>query len=193
MLSEARTNVPANSGELTTSEVDGFPIWEVFTKKKDGEIHLHAGSLSAPDASFAQLFAREHYGQDQVCISLWVALRETFKSVQGGDETYEVFVQWSAGSKHEHVGEVEAGNGAEARSKCQEQFAGDKTFYSIWACPISKLTKIENESDMIWRESTDQSYRLASGYSRIVREKWDALRASKAVDEYQKEDLKDTF
>ena len=45
---------------------------------------------------------------------------------------------------------------------------------------------------MIWR-STDQSYRLAKGYSKIVRQKWDAIRASKDVDEYQKEDLKDTF
>jgi ring-1,2-phenylacetyl-CoA epoxidase subunit PaaB len=193
MLSEARTNVSATSGELSTSEVEGFPIWEVFTKKKDGDSHLHAGSLSAPDASFAQLFAREHYGQDQVCISLWLALRETCKSDLGEDETYEVFVQSSTGSKYEHAGEVEASNGADARSKCQKQFVGDKPFYSIWACPISKLTKIEGKVDMIWRETTDQSYRLASGYSRVVRKKWDALRASKDVDTYQEEDLKDTF
>ena len=193
MLSEARKNLSATSGELKTNEVEGFPIWEVFTKKKDGDIHLHAGSLSAPDASFAQHFAREHYGQDQMCVSLWVALRETCKTDQGEDETYEVFVQWSAGSKHQHVGEVEAGNGTEARSKCQEQFAGDKPFCSIWACPISKLTKIDGTADMIWRETTDQSYRLASGYSRVVRKKWESLRASKAVDKYQEEDLKDTF
>jgi len=122
MLSEARTNVPDVTGELHSTEVDNFPIWEVFTQKKDGDIHLHAGSLSAPDASFAQHFAREHYGQDQECVNMWVGLRNTFLSEDGGNETYELFVQWAAGDRHEHVGEVEACNGAEAREKCREMF-----------------------------------------------------------------------
>ena len=46
---------------------------------------------------------------------------------------------------------------------------------------------------MIWRETTDQNYRLAKGYSRVVRQKWDAIRAKEAVDTYQEEDLKDTY
>ncbi len=193
MLSKARTNVPLVSGELTTKEVGGFPVWEVFTQKKEPDAHLHAGSLSAPDASFAQQFAREHYGQDQECTSLWVGLREIFTCDTGGLETYEVFVQWKAGDKHEHVGEVEAASGAEAKIKGAEQFVGDKTNCSMWVAPISKLTKINSATDMIWRETTKQEYRLAKGYSRIVRQKWDALRAKKAVDAYQEEDLKDTF
>ena len=193
MLSKARTNVPEATGDLTTSEVDSFPIWEVFTQKKEGDIHLHAGSLSAPDASFAQHFAREHYGQDQECCNMWVGLRNTFIANDGECETYEVFVQWKAGGRHEHVGEVEAENGAEAKIKCVEQFIDGKDYYTIWTAPISALTKIDGSSDMIWRETTDQGYRLPRGYSRIVRQKWDALRAEQAVDTYQEEDLKETF
>ncbi|MGY8752851.1 MAG: hypothetical protein ACKVIO_03045 [Phycisphaerales bacterium] len=193
MLSKARSNVPVVSGELTTEEVAPFPIWEVFALKKEGGIHVHAGSLSAPDASFAQLFAREHYGQDQECISIWVGLRDSFLAAGGECETYEVFVQWKAGGKHEHAGEVKADNGADAKSMCIEQCINNKPFCTIWAAPISKLTKIDGTVDMIWRTSTDQNYRLAKGYSRVVRQKWDAIRAGDAVDKYQEEDLKDTF
>jgi len=195
MLSEARSNALAktNTDELTTNEVEGFKVWEVFTQKKETDIHLHAGSLSAPDASFAQQFAREHYGQDQECVSLWVGERESFKSDAGKKEAYEVFVQKDAGCRHEHVGQVDAENGKDAREKCKDKFLKDKSFFTIWACPDSELTKVDSNVDMIWRETTDQSYRLAKGYSKIVRQKWDALRASKAVDAYQSEDLKETF
>jgi phenylacetate-CoA oxygenase PaaH subunit len=193
MLSRARSNVPKSTGDLATTEVDGFPVWEVFAQKKQGAIHVHAGSLSAPDASMAQLFAREHYGQDQQCISIWVGPRDIFTADGGEHESYEVFVQWVAGYRHEHMGEVSANNGAEAKTKCIEQFTGDKDYFTIWSAPVSKLTKIDGCTDMIWRETTDQSYRLAKGYSRVVRKKWDAIRAKDAVDAYQEEDLEDTF
>ena len=193
MLSEARTNVPKISGELKSTEVENFPIWEVFTQKKEGDVHLHAGSLSAPDATFAKHFAREHYGQDQECVNMWVALRESFLSEEGEFESYEVFVQKDAGSRHEHVGCVEANNGKDARVKCNQQFIKNDAFYTIWACPHSALSKIESNIEMIWRETTDQSYRLAKGYSKVVRQKWDALRATKSVDKYQSEDLEETF
>jgi len=192
MLSKARSNLPQITGDLTTSEVDNFPIWEVFTQKNESAIHLHAGSLSAPDASLAQLFAREHYGQDQECVSIWVGPRNIFTSDGGEQETYEVFAQWVAGGRHEHIGEVDASNGAEAKIKCKE-LVGDKSHYTIWSAPVSNLTKIDGTTDMIWRETTDQNYRLAKGYSRVVRQKWDAIRAKEAVDTYQEEDLKDTF
>jgi len=193
MLSNTRTNVPVVIGKLTTNEVDSFPTWEVFTQKKEGDTYVHAGSLSAPDASFAQQFAREHYGQDQECINMWVGLRDTFLATDGEAETYEVFIQWEAGGKQEHVGDVEARNGAEAKNKCIEQLSHGKSYCCVWSAPLSKLTKIDGASNMIWRESTDQNYRLAKGYSRVVRQKWDAIRATASVDKYQEEDLKETF
>lgn len=193
MLSESRTNVPEAKGDLQTTEDHTFPIWEVFTKKKGSAMHIHAGSLSAPDAELAQCFAREHYGQDQPCVSMWVALRDSLHAKDGNNESYELFVQWSAGLRHEHVGEVNACSGKEARDTCKELFCAEKKFFTIWSCPNSTITKIDGETDMIWRETTDQSYRLARGYSKVVRQKWEALRASKAVDDYQSEDLEDTF
>ena len=143
MVSKARANLPDTTGDLTTSEVEAFPVWEVFTQKKGNVIHLHAGSLSAPDANFAQMFAREHYGQDQQCVNIWVGPRVIFTSDEGEQETYEVFVQWVAGGRHEHVGEVEAKNGADAKTKCVAQCIGEKEYYTIWSAPNSKLTKIE--------------------------------------------------
>ena len=193
MRSPARTNVPEATGELNTEEIESFPVWEVFTQKKRNDAHQHAGSLSAPDAMMAQYFAREHYGQDQECVNMWIGERRSFTSDCSAEETYEVFVQWSAGDRHVHVGDVNAKNSAEAREKCTTQFTCEKPYFTIWAVPVSALTKIDSSTDMIWRESTDQAYRLARGYSKIVRQKWEAIRAKQAVDKYQEEDLKETF
>ena len=192
MLSPARSNPPEQTGDLSFPEVESFPIWEVFTQKKPTNEHVHAGSLSAPDASLAQQFAREHYGQDQVCVNLWVGKRSDFVSDEGETDTYEVFVQWETGDRHLHIGTVEASNGKDAKSKCASEFLDDKPHASIWAIAISNLTVIDGGDNLIWRTS-DQTYRLASGYSRVVRKKWDAIRESKAVDAYQDEDLKETF
>ena len=191
-MSQARKNVAQRTGELAFPEVDNFPTWEVFTQKNMGDAHIHAGSLSAPDVSLAQQFAREHYGQDQECCSIWVGLRSTILADDGGDDSYEVFVQWSAGDRYVHVGSVDASSGQDAKIKCAEEIVGDKSTFAIWTCPFSQLSRIDGSTDMIWR-TTDQQYRLAKGYSKIVRKKWDALRAKKAVDKYQEEDLKETF
>ena len=192
MMTSPRINPPKQTGDLSFPEVDSFPIWEVFTQKRPTKEHVHAGSLSAPDASLAQQFAREHYGQDQVCISLWVGTRSDFLAVDGKQDTYELFVQWESGDRHIHIGTVEASNGQDAKSKCESQFLDDKPFFSVWSIGASDLTVIDEKDNLIWR-TTDQTYRLASGYSRVVRKKWDAIREAEAVDAYQEEDLKDTF
>ena len=192
MMTSPRINPPKQTGDLSFPEVDSFPIWEVFTQKRPTKEHVHAGSLSAPDASLAQQFAREHYGQDQACISLWVGTRSDFLAVDGKQDTYELFVQWESGDRHIHIGTVEASNGQDAKSKCESQFLDDKPFFSVWSISASDLTVIDEKDNLIWR-TTDQTYRLASGYSRVVRKKWDAIREAEAVDAYQEEDLKDTF
>ena len=192
MMTSPRINPPKQTGDLSFPEVDSFPIWEVFTQKRPTKEHVHAGSLSAPDASLAQQFAREHYGQDQVCVSLWVGTRSDFLAVDGKPDTYELFVQWESGDRHIHIGTVEASNGQDAKSKCESQFLDGKPFFSVWSIGVSDLTVIDEKDNLIWR-TTDQTYRLASGYSRVVRKKWDAIREAEAVDAYQEEDLKDTF
>jgi phenylacetate-CoA oxygenase PaaH subunit len=51
-------------------------LFEVFTRKVRGVPHVHAGSLHAPDLQTALQLAREHYGQDEPCVEIWVVDRE---------------------------------------------------------------------------------------------------------------------
>jgi ring-1,2-phenylacetyl-CoA epoxidase subunit PaaB len=54
---------------MTTEQM---PVWEVFTQKKDGEPHEHAGSVHAPDAEMALQNARDVYSRRNEAISIWV-------------------------------------------------------------------------------------------------------------------------
>ena len=130
-MSKIRTNVPETEGDLPFDENEPCPMWEVFMQAKPGVRHVHAGTITAPDRELAMQYAREHYGQDEPCVSMWIAPRDAILVAGGRDE-------------------------------------------------------------IIWR-TTDQSYRLARGYSREVRRKWEAIRSKEDVDTYQSEDLKETF
>jgi phenylacetate-CoA oxygenase PaaH subunit len=50
-------------------------IWEVFRQERKGQAFTHAGSVSAPDATFAEAFAREQYGRRQESEALWIVPR----------------------------------------------------------------------------------------------------------------------
>jgi hypothetical protein len=63
--------------------------------------------------------------------------------------------------------------------------------HNVWAIPRAQLLST-GEDDLIWRY-TDQSYRLARGYSREVRDKWKTIRAEQDLEAYEKEDLTETF
>ena len=72
-------------GEVHTSpqalpaETD-LQVYEVFTKKTRGAPHIHAGALHAPDLDSAVQLAREHYGQDEACVHIWVVKRSDLGS-----------------------------------------------------------------------------------------------------------------
>ncbi len=51
---------------------DQWPLWEVFTQKKSGSPHEHAGSVHAPDAEMALLNARDVYSRRNEAINIWV-------------------------------------------------------------------------------------------------------------------------
>lgn len=51
---------------------DQGSVWEVFTQKKDGEPHEHAGSVHATDAEMALQNARDVYSRRNEAISIWV-------------------------------------------------------------------------------------------------------------------------
>ena len=50
-------------------------IYEVFRQERKGQPFQHAGSISAPDDSFADWYAREQYGRRGESTALWVVAR----------------------------------------------------------------------------------------------------------------------
>jgi len=56
-------------------------IFEVFRQEKKGAPFTHAGSVSAPDATFAEAFAHEQYGRRRESVALWVVPRDAVREV----------------------------------------------------------------------------------------------------------------
>ena len=56
-------------------------IFEVFRQERKGTPFTHAGSIEAPDAVFAEAFAREQYGRRQESEALWVVPRDAVHEV----------------------------------------------------------------------------------------------------------------
>ena len=57
-------------------------IFEVFRQERKGQPFQHAGSVAAPDASFAEVFAREQYGRRGESVALWVVPRDAVIEVR---------------------------------------------------------------------------------------------------------------
>jgi phenylacetate-CoA oxygenase PaaH subunit len=57
-------------------------IFEIFRQERRGQPFSHAGSLSAPDAVFAEAWAREQYGRRQESDALWVVPRDAIHEVR---------------------------------------------------------------------------------------------------------------
>ena len=51
-------------------------IYEVFRQERKGQPFAHAGSLSAPNLEYAEIYARDFYGRRNESESLWVVPRE---------------------------------------------------------------------------------------------------------------------
>ena len=56
-------------------------IFEVFRQERRGQPFAHAGSVEAPDAAFAEAWAREQYGRRQESEALWVVARDEIREV----------------------------------------------------------------------------------------------------------------
>jgi len=56
-------------------------IYEVFRQERKGQAFQHAGSFDAPDASFAEAYAREFYGRRGESAALWVVPREAIAPI----------------------------------------------------------------------------------------------------------------
>ena len=59
----------------------GGVIYEVFRLERKGQPFQHAGSIEAPDAVFAEWYAREQYGRRGESVALWVVPREAIAEI----------------------------------------------------------------------------------------------------------------
>jgi phenylacetate-CoA oxygenase PaaH subunit len=57
-------------------------VYEVFRQERKGQAFQHAGSVEAPDARFAEWYAREQYGRRGESEALWVVARDSILYVQ---------------------------------------------------------------------------------------------------------------
>jgi phenylacetate-CoA oxygenase PaaH subunit len=57
-------------------------IWEVFRQERKGQALQHAGSIDAPDATFADGYAREQFGRRGESTALWVIPREAVHEIE---------------------------------------------------------------------------------------------------------------
>jgi phenylacetate-CoA oxygenase PaaH subunit len=57
-------------------------IYEVFRQERRGQPFEHAGSVEAPDADFAETWAREQYGRRGESVALWLVPREAIRDVE---------------------------------------------------------------------------------------------------------------
>ena len=68
----ARANLDSNSQEGELQAMGHFQTYEVFEQKKRGTHHMHVGSVHAPNAELAMLFAKEQYTRRGQCVNIWV-------------------------------------------------------------------------------------------------------------------------
>ena len=53
----------------------------MFRLERKGQPFQHAGSIEAPDVTFAEWYAREQYGRRGESVALWVVPREAISEI----------------------------------------------------------------------------------------------------------------
>ena len=65
-------------------------IFEVFRQEKKGQAFAHAGSVEAPDAAFADAWAREQYGRRGESVALWLVPRSAVHEVSDWADEFDL-------------------------------------------------------------------------------------------------------
>ncbi|MBL7999256.1 MAG: 1,2-phenylacetyl-CoA epoxidase subunit B [Candidatus Kapabacteria bacterium] len=74
-----RLELPADATEqqfTPLEELGHLQTFEVFHQAKSGGRHTHVGSVHAPNAELAILFAKEQFGRRSQCVNMWVVKTE---------------------------------------------------------------------------------------------------------------------
>jgi phenylacetate-CoA oxygenase PaaH subunit len=92
-------------------------IFEVFRQEKKGQPFAHAGSVEAPDAAFADAWAREQYGRRGESAALWLVPRDSVHQITEWADEFDL--------KYRRVdGYSIKSRLAEARVRAKEESAG---------------------------------------------------------------------
>ena len=81
-MSKRRQEVEIVEGDLTSAAEGDFGAYVIFTQLKATGPHIYAGWVDAIDDDMALLFGREHYGQDQACVSVWAIPRSSIAGTE---------------------------------------------------------------------------------------------------------------
>ncbi len=65
-------------------------IFEVFRQERRGQSFAHAGSVEAPDAAFAEAWAREQYGRRGESEALWLVPREAIHAITDWADEFDL-------------------------------------------------------------------------------------------------------
>jgi phenylacetate-CoA oxygenase PaaH subunit len=65
-------------------------IFEVFRQERKGQPFEHAGSVAAPDAEFAEAWAREQYGRRGESAALWLVPRDAIHGVDDWADEFDL-------------------------------------------------------------------------------------------------------
>jgi ring-1,2-phenylacetyl-CoA epoxidase subunit PaaB len=65
-------------------------VFEVFRQERKGQPFQHAGSVTAPDESFAEIYAREQYGRRQESVALWLVPRGALTEIGEFTDEFEM-------------------------------------------------------------------------------------------------------
>jgi ring-1,2-phenylacetyl-CoA epoxidase subunit PaaB len=65
-------------------------IFEVFRQDRKGAAFEHAGSVVAPDAAFAEVYAREQYGRRGESTALWLVPRDAVHVVDEWADEFDL-------------------------------------------------------------------------------------------------------
>ena len=66
------------------------PVFEVFRREREGQPFQHAGSVSAPDLRFAEIYAREQYGRRQESVALWLVPRDAVREIDEFPDEFDL-------------------------------------------------------------------------------------------------------
>jgi phenylacetate-CoA oxygenase PaaH subunit len=65
-------------------------VFEVFRRERKGQPFQHAGSIDAPDAAFADTWAREQYGRRGESDALWLIPRGAIHEVSEWADEFDL-------------------------------------------------------------------------------------------------------